>query len=237
MTNSVPPPPAFAGQAPPPVSNRSIDLVRALGFVFEDPNWIGKLLIGALFYIFSFLLIGLPFVLGYAARMMRNVIRGDAYPLPEWNDLGEFFVEGLKILFAGVLMLLPIILIVVMMIGTTAIGSAFEIPEEIAGCGVGVSLLVLIPLALVFMVYYPAALTRMVAEERFGAAFEAGAVFRFIGKNIGNYLLAIAVYLLTSFIAQFGILLLCIGVFLTTFWSYLSTSYALADTYRLARER
>lgn len=237
MTNYPPPPPGQHSQAPLPTANRSIDLVRAIGFVFEDPKWVPKMLIGALFYIFSMLLIGLPFVLGYAARMMRNVIRGDAYPLPEWADLGDYFIEGLKIFLAGLLMALPILIVVFFMIGTTAIGSAFEIPEQIAGCGVGVSLLVLIPLALVFIVYYPAALTRMIAQERFGAAFEVGAVFRFIGSNIGNYLLAIAVYLLTSFIAQFGILLLCVGIFLTTFWSYLATSYALADTYRLARER
>ena len=54
---SVPPPPAIPGR-------RTIDFGRPFTFVFEDPNWVPKILLGGLMYLLSFLLIGIFFVFG-----------------------------------------------------------------------------------------------------------------------------------------------------------------------------
>jgi len=232
-----PPPPPPSGTASSNPSTGSIDLVRAFGFVFEDPFWIRKILIGGLFYLLAFLLVGIPFVLGYCARLMRNVIRGEAKPLPEWDDLGEYFAEGLQLFLVWVVFLLPALVLGAIFIGGTVAASGFGLPEEIAGCSAGIFLLIFIPLFLVSAIIVPVALTRAIAEQRMGAAFEIGAVLRFIGQNLVNYLIVIVIYLIANFVAQFGIILFCIGIVLTSFWSLLITSYALADMYRVARVR
>ena len=33
---------------------------------------------------------------GYFVRLVRNVARGDERPLPEWDDLGGIFSDGLR---------------------------------------------------------------------------------------------------------------------------------------------
>lgn len=232
-----PPPPPPTGPSTSSPAAGSIDLVRAFGFVFEDPFWIRKILIGGLFYLLAFLLIGIPFVMGYCARMMRNVIRGEARPLPEWDDLGEYFAEGLQLFLVWILFLLPVIVLGVLFIGGTVAASGLGLPEEIAGCSAGIFLLIFIPLILISCIIVPVAMTRAVAEQRMGAAFEIGAVLRFIGQNLVNYLIVIVIYLIANFVAQFGIILFCVGIVLTSFWSLLITSYALADMYRVARVR
>src|SRR6185503_25419 len=77
---------------------RPLDLGRAFRFVVEDPDWIKKILIGGAFTLLAAVLVGAPFVMGYLVRLTRNVARGEPRPLPEWNDLGGLFMEGLRAL-------------------------------------------------------------------------------------------------------------------------------------------
>ena len=91
-----PPPPA----PPPP----TYDFVRPFAFTFDDPRWLPKILLGGLFYILGIFIVGIIFVLGYQARLARNVIAGVEHPLPEWDDLGEYFAEGLRLM--GVVLVL-----------------------------------------------------------------------------------------------------------------------------------
>src|SRR5437899_2102278 len=102
-----PPPPS----PPPPSIGPSFDFLKPLTFVFDDPRWIQKVLIGGLFVIASFFIIGAFFLYGYLARLARNVIAGVQYPLPEWDDLGEYFAEGAKLFVVGVIYVIPLLLI------------------------------------------------------------------------------------------------------------------------------
>ena len=80
-----------------PASSGSVDFGRAFTSVTEDPDWIKKVLIGGAFVLLSSILVGIPFVLGYVGRTLRNVVAGAARPLPEWDDLGGIFSEGLRL--------------------------------------------------------------------------------------------------------------------------------------------
>ena len=73
-------------------------------------------------------------------------------------------------------------------------------------------------------------------EQRFGAAFEFRRIWPFIRQNIGNYLLAIIVYLIARTLGGVGTFLLCIGVIFTGFWSFLITAHGFAQVYRLATQ-
>src|SRR5262245_5622387 len=107
-------PPAGSSVPPrsgaPPQPGSSLDFGRTLGFFFQDPNWVQKLIVGSLFTLLSFVFIGGVFIAGYAVRLIRRAARGETYPLPEWDDLGGMFMEGVMAIAAYLLHILPCIL-------------------------------------------------------------------------------------------------------------------------------
>lgn len=228
-----PPPPALPPRGP------EFDFGKPFTFVFEDPRWLNKILIGGLFYLAGFLIVGWFFILGYVAEMTRNVIRGAAQPLPEWDDLGSFFNEGLRLFGVALVYVLPMILLAVMFFIPAGVLSSFDneglqaLGGGLAGC---VACLV-VPISLAMMIFMPASLLFAVVERRFGAAFEFGRIWQFIKANLGNYALAIVVYLVARFLGGFGVILLCVGVIFTGFWSFLITAHGFGQVYRLATRK
>jgi hypothetical protein len=233
---SVPPPPP-----PPPPSSTprepQFDFAKPFTYVFEDPRWLQKILIGGLFYLAGFLIIGWFFILGYAARTARNVIDGAQFPLPEWEDVGEFFNEGARLVGVALAYILPFIVIALAVMIPSGILGAIdnEGAQAVGGVMMGCVSCLIVPLSLVMIVFMPASLLFAVVEQRFGAAFEFARIWQFIKANIGNYLLAVVVYLIARFLSGFGIALLCIGVIFTGFWSFLITAHGFAQVYRLSK--
>src|SRR5436853_1997094 len=89
---------------PPPLAPRpQYDFLKPLAFVFEDPNWIPKMLMGGLFSLAAVVLVGVFFIYGYLARLVRNVVAGVEHPLPDWTELGEMFGEGAMLFVATIL--------------------------------------------------------------------------------------------------------------------------------------
>ena len=235
-----PPPPPPPPPAPPPAlppAAPGFDFIKPFSFVFDDPRWLPKILVGGLFYLLAFLIIGIFFILGYLARLARNVIAAVPNPLPEWDDLGEYFGEGLRLVGVAFLWILPIVVLVAMMVVPAAFLSESnnETAENIGGCLAGTMWCLIFPLSLAVTFFMPASLLMAAVEQRFGAAFEFDRIWPFIKKNIGDYLLAIVVYFVARFIGGMGIILLCIGVVFTAFWSMCITTYAFAQVYRRAK--
>ncbi len=223
--SSVPPPP-FA--APQPGS--SLDFGRTLGFFFQDPNWIQKILIGSLFTILSMFLIGSIFMAGYAARLVRRAARGEPYPLPEWDDLGGMFSEGLTVVGAYLIHLVPVFVAFgIAFVPILLMGDRADQPPPAAVALLMALVLVAVVLLFAFLFYFTAAFTRLAIEERFGAAFEVQENLAFIKRNAGNLVMALLAFLVSNFIAQFGILLLCVGILPATFWSQCVGAYALGE--------
>lgn len=236
MTATIPPPPP----PPPPAAapaRRSVDIGRSFSFVFEDREWVQKIVIGGLFYLLGFLLVGFPFVLGYLARLARRVVAGQEVPLPEWDQMGRDFGEGLRLIVVAIVWALPVFIVMIFWLGGAAILGAMEAPEAVAGCMAGSVMLLFVPLILVQMVFSPAALLFTMVEQDMSAGFAVARIWRFIRNNPGNYVLAIVVYWASNFVAQFGILLLCIGIVFTAFWSLVVTVHAFASAYRAATIR
>ena len=91
---------------PPP--SRELDLGQGFRFFFEDPDWVKKILIGGVFMLLSSLIVGAIFVAGYGVHVLRRVVRGEPRPLPEWEELGRFFGDGLRALGLYLLHLLAV---------------------------------------------------------------------------------------------------------------------------------
>lgn len=231
--------------APPPSApaRRTIDFGRPFTFVFDDPDWIRKVLVGGLMYLLSFLLIGIFFVFGYCARLARNVAAGAARPLPEWDQWGEDFVEGLKLFVIVLIYYIPVMALVVLGLGGTAILGALaddtgaDALAALSGGMFSIGMCLIYILALAIAVILPAALTLAVMRRSFSAAFDLSAVFAYIGQNAANYVLAIAVHFIAGFLAQFGFFLLCVGLLFTAFWAQLATTHAFGEAYRYSPVR
>ena len=230
-----PPPPA--PPAPPTGSGTQFDFLRPFTFAFQDPRWVTKILIGGLFYIAAFFLIGIFFILGYCAKLFRNVLAGVADPLPEWDELGEFFSEGLGLVVIGLAFTVPIIVLVAAVFIPAVIvagASQEEIARNLSGGAMSCAWCLIVPLSLAVSFFLPGALTLAVVERRFTAAFEFGRLWRYIRGNFANYLLAFVVYLIARFAASFGLILFCIGVVFTAFWAMVVATYAFATAYRMS---
>jgi hypothetical protein len=74
---------------------------------------LASLLIGGIVVALSFLVIGLPFFLGYVTRCMREIVRGNGV-LPAWDEIGQMFVDGLRmtLVFLGYALLYLIIILI-----------------------------------------------------------------------------------------------------------------------------
>ena len=233
-----PPPPP-----PPPVTPtvETFDFVAPFTFVFEDPRWVQKILIGGLFQLAAFLLVGIFFVLGYMARVTRNVAARVQFPLPEWDDLGEYFAEGAKLFIVALIYALPILFIVgamVVPIMFMAIaGQQNEAAGQISGIMSSFMGCLIAPLSLLMAFWLPGALLMTIITGEIGAAFQFGRIWSFIRGNVANYLLAIVVGLVARMAAQFGVMLFCIGVIFTGFWAVIVSAHALGQAWRLAPQK
>ena len=230
--------------AAPDTRQGSIDFGRSFTFVGEDPDWIKKLLIGGAFGLACAVLIGIPFVLGYFSRTLRNVASGTSPALPEWDDLAGLFEEGLRLTAVYLVYLLGVLVVL------GAFGAALLLPAIVASSSskasdalgalgaLGIVALygLLLLISLTMAVYLPAALTRAALRGSVGDGLAWRENLAFIKANPANYALAIVSYLLASFLAQFGILLCCVGIFPAGFWSYLVMAGALGQTARLSRQ-
>jgi len=228
--------------AAPGAPQAGLDFGRAFTFVGEDPEWLKKLLIGGVFAIACGLLVGIPFVLGYFSRTLRNVAAGAGRPLPEWDDLGGLFEEGLRLTAVYLVYTIGIAL-VLCVIGFAILapvllaskgGRAEDAIHALGALGIVALYGIVMLVALATAIYLPAALARAAMRASVGEAFAWRENLAFIRANLANYALALLGYLLASFLAQFGVLLCCVGAFPAAFWSYLVLAAGLGQVVRLS---
>ncbi len=232
-----PPPPPTPPPAAPRLANE-FDFAKPFTFVFEDPLWVNKILMGGLFYLAGFVIIGWFFILGYCAKLARNVVANVANPLPEWDELGEYFNEGLRLFGVVLVYIVPMVALAGFFI-VPAILSDASGNDAVRALGSGMAGCVaclFVPLSLAVMFFMPASLLFVAVEQRFNAGFEFSRIWPWIKANLGNYLLALVVYLIARSLAGFGVILLCIGVIFTGFWSMLITTHGYAQVYRVSRK-
>jgi hypothetical protein len=231
--------------APASAGPPTIDFGKCFSFFFEDPDWIKKVLIGGLFVLLCPLIVGIFFVAGYWVRLLKRTAAGEPRPLPEWDDLGGIFQDGLRLVGiyliyavgAGLLIGIPAGGGLLLLVGLgSAAGRSEDAGSAVAALGgLGITGLYAVTFIVIFALslYLPAVFVRVVFKDDFGAGFAFRDTFSFIRANLGNYVLALVFYLLTSFISQFGVLLCCVGVFPIAFWGYCVLGFALGETVRL----
>lgn len=208
-----------------------MDVGKSFSYIFEDEQWLTKVLIGGLFTLASVVLVGIPFVLGYVVETIRNIMDGKEKPLPEWVDLGEKFKKGLLLAAILIVWAVPIWIIACFQAVVTAI---VRDSSSAAGFVTAISCLTSILSILwgiVMALFEPAIFTRFAMKPEFSSGFAFEELWRFTVDNIGNVIIAVLLYIVASFLAGFGVILCGVGVFLTYFWAELVMAHLFGQVY------
>lgn len=155
-------------------------LLAALRHPFAGHDSAKKLVVGSLLNLIP----GANLLaLGYALRLMRDVLAGEETELPPWEGWGNLFLDGVRVLVVGVAFVLA--------------------PALLHWLGAGEVLTVLAFGAAATL--QPMALVRVASSGRLGAAFEIGKVWQDGRLLFSGYFPAVLAWLAALF--AYGLLL------------------------------
>jgi len=233
-------------------------------FPFKDIEWKRKFLIGFLLYLAGFIIPIIPwiFVSGYVAQIIKMGIDGEDYRLPEWDDWGNLFNKGLQLMGVGFIAALPFIVLFgcgylslmspafLSGVGTSTHGDDLA-PIWVFGsmlgtfggmCAMGLGMI----LSLLIGVLIPPAISHVIAEDQFSAAFRVSEWWQIFKANLGGYIIAYVLILGTTFLFTFAFQLLyltfvlcCLIPFvmsLVSIYIGVVTGAIFGQTYRVGKE-
>ena len=205
-----------------------MEIGKAFTYVFEDPKWIMKVLIGGIVGI-------IPIVnfaaLGFMLTTLKNVAEGQPTPMPEWSDFGAHFMKGLYGVIGALVYFLPAIVVFccVFIVGIAATTLASSGSKDAAQAAGGIVPILTICLQCVgYLLELVAFLALWAPMTRFAMSANQLNLFwdfkgnmDFIKSNLSNYFISLALSFVATFVAGFGIILCIVGVFFTYFWAYM----------------
>ena len=195
-----------------------MDIGSSFTYMFQDKDWIKKILIGG---VVGFIPIVNFAAIGYMIQIIRNVREGQALPLPEWDEFGKYFVDGLWIFLIFLVWSIPIIIVACLYgIGAAAVGDSGDLQGAYGVVSTCFSCLMVL-WGFVIFAASPSIMIRFAESGQFNAGFQFGEIFSFISNNVGNYIIVIVLIWVAGLIASLGVILCVIGVIFTQFWSYL----------------
>ena len=134
-------------------------------------------------------------VMGYALNSAKSAVGKKA--LPEWNNWGDIIVKSLLGLVITLIYMIPALIVGAVLIGSAfiAIMTAISTGGNMAGFSFGNfmgGLMIFFLLVLVTAFFLPAALTMYALKNKFGEAFNFGAIFKraFTGDYIVAWIVA-----------------------------------------------
>ncbi len=203
-----------------------MDIGKSFSFVMDDADWIKKIVIGGIIML-------IPFVnfagFGYMAELMRRVRDNDPTPLPDWDEFGKYFSDGLKLLVGFLIYSLPALLVICIMAivsgGLVAAADSGGMDSDtISGAGIVMVAFqcVYFVLLLIPAVLSPAIYARFAEEGTIGSMIRFGDVLGFVKQNVGSYVIVLLVsFAVMMIIAPLGLIACLIGVIFTQWWAYL----------------
>jgi hypothetical protein len=189
-----------------------MDIGKAFSYVFRDDQWIGKIGIGAIITLLSFLLIPIPLLIGWSVGITRNVMDGFEDPMPVWEDWGKLFTDGLKVLAAQLTYTLPFWILMCIAAGfAAAAGSDSQGLQALGAVGTLLMICVVLLFTIALFFLTPAIIIQYVRTDDLGACFRFSEVFAIARDNIADILITF----LATWIAGLAISLVaavpCIG--------------------------
>ncbi len=211
-----------------------MDLGRAFGYVTEDERWLSKTLYGGVVYILgSFIIVGPIIFLGYMAELTRNILRGSARPLPEWDNWGQKLTDGFKMVVISIVYYLPLIVLGCIIAGLAAAIGASSDSGDVQGAASGLIACLQILVNLLQFVLIPFVLAgwaRFIQTGDLAAALRIGDVFGMVRQQPGAWIILMLIQLLCGIVGGLGFIALCVGIFISYPYSQFVFAHAMAQT-------
>ncbi|HKJ27131.1 MAG TPA: DUF4013 domain-containing protein [Anaerolineales bacterium] len=222
-----------------------LDIERAYTFIFKDPKWFEKIAVAA-FLTLTF--IGSPAVYGWVMEIQKRVQDGsEDDTLPEWKDLGEYFIDGLKLMVINFIWFLPFTLLYFVIMIPFYILPLFPVlAEEAEGIVVVFTMLgaflpfMLMPFIMVtsFLMYaiLPLIAGSYLENREFSEGFNFKRVFALLKANFWILLAASFLgYIASYFLSMVGMVLCFIGIFLISPIAMAIMFHFFGQAYRISK--
>ncbi len=196
-----------------------MDIGRAFNYPRNDPGWVTKMLILGLVSIVPILnLAGF----GYMIEGLRRVARGDEASLPEWDNFGGYFMDGLRIGVTYLVYALPLLLVVAVVVGM-AIASG----EDGGAMGLVSLLANLFQIFWQFLMWvvWPALVLQVAFREGWTVGFDFAAMMGSVTRNVGAYVMVLVMTIAFGILGSLGILACGVGILLTAPYAQMCTAH------------
>jgi len=215
-----------------------MDIGLALGFAFQDEEWVKKILIAAVLVLTG---IGGIAVAGWSVEIIRRLVNNEQEILPGWDNIGKYFLDGLKLGIVFFIWSLPIILVGACVGGLAPLASdqlanyrtANTIQIVVISC---VSLLAIV-YSIILALLAPAVFGRSAEDLPFGQLLKPGPAFKLLRANFGGFLVA---WLLADIgfglLAMVGTIICVVGIFPAVAYGYAFAGHLLGQAYVKAKE-
>lgn len=207
---------------------------KAFTFVFDDPDWLKKIILTALISLIP--LIGQIYLIGYGLEVGRRVIRREAPLLPN-VAFGECLSLGLKAFLIGLVYAIPAIILTLpisiasVLVSSNGNGSeAGPVMIAVSVCYGGLAVLY----GLALWIWIPAAHGNFLATGNIGAAFRFHEIFALLKAAPGAYLMVLLGGLIGGLIAPLGTIACGIGVLLTSTYVVVYAGHLYGQAYNAA---
>jgi len=197
-------------------------LEDGLSYPVNGDGALGRIVIGGLLGLGSFLIFPVFLLMGYLVWVLDGAARGREEP-PAFENWGEMLVDGLKATAVSVVYGIAPFAFVFLSIFVIA-GSGASGSDTAAGILGGIGVIgILVSILAMFVLYYliPAALTNMAIEDSFGAAFDFGTIKQAVLSV--DYLVAWLIPFLLAAVMNvivFGLALTIVGLVVVPFLQF-----------------
>ncbi len=107
-----------------------MNVTQSFSYMFKDGSWFYKVFVGGLFVALSATTLGIPFIVGYQVKHVRDMIEGEEDVLPEWKNIAGMFKDGIAVLCALAIYL------AVLVSATFVTGASFSLTRLVASTGI-----------------------------------------------------------------------------------------------------
>lgn len=191
-----------------------MDIGRSFTYIFEDKDWLKKVLIGGLVNLVPIVNFAAT---GYAIETLRRAKEGEEPVLPEWSDFGDFFSKGLILLIGMIILSIPAAILIMLSGGLAVFYNGFQrFNTFFSGTAALIVLIVFIYFLFLFFAM-PAIFLNYAKKLSFSSIFEFSEFSRIIFSDLTTYILCLVniflAYVLSAIIAGIPWLGVVLSVF------------------------
>ena len=235
-----------------------IDLNKIFSFPLKDAESRKYFLIGCGVVLAGFIIPILPHLvmLGYAARIAKQIFNDETPHMISWEDWAEMLKDGARMLGVRMVYSLPILILAIplmlagiaMSIVMTNVNSAdADLISAIFSLVMLAVICMIIPISLPLAAIIPAAEMHTVKNTEFAAGFRFGEWWSIFRANLSGFIAAFAIHYVASMVLTIGIQIIMSTIILScllpivlpgvTLYLVLIRYTIIAEAYKVGKEK